>query len=86
MSLLLLTVVVGEEEHLQDAQRASSKVQHDIANTPALSAPTDTVHPGLRESTGGRCYTCISLTDTHTSTHARTHTHTHTHTQAHTHT
>ena len=31
-------IVVGDEEHLEHAEAASSEVQEDVANTPANSA------------------------------------------------
>lgn len=46
-----LTIVVGLEEHLEEAERAPSEVQKHIANAPALSAFVDKVHVGLGRQT-----------------------------------
>jgi len=44
----ILTIVVGDEEHLQDAEAAPGEVQEDVPNAPPHCAATPTVHPGLQ--------------------------------------
>lgn len=46
-----LTIVVGLEEHLEEAEAAPSEVQKHIANAPALRAFVDKIHVGLGSQT-----------------------------------
>ena len=43
-----LTVVVGQQEHLQQAKRPTSEVQQYTPNAPSFCALAPEVHPGLQ--------------------------------------
>lgn len=48
VSCLLLTIVVGLQKHLEQAERTTCEVQQDVTNAPAFRALPAKVHVGLR--------------------------------------
>ena len=49
------TTVVGQQEHLKQAQRASCEVQQNVADAPAKRALALEVHPCLKPTARGMC-------------------------------
>lgn len=44
------TMVVCQQKHLKKTERASSEVEKNVTNAPALCALSFVVHPGLKKS------------------------------------
>ena len=42
-----VVVVIGDDEHLADAEETASEVEHDVADAPADGALPAVVHVGL---------------------------------------
>lgn len=48
--MVILTIIVRLQEHLNDTETASSKIEQHIANAPAFCALSLVVHVGLKNS------------------------------------
>jgi hypothetical protein len=44
-----VTIIESNEKHLKETEGASSEIQQDVADAPAISALAPVVHPSLRK-------------------------------------